>query len=604
MTSKTWGAGTVIDSAWLQDVNNFVYNVNAYPSIQAAVTALGSNGGKIYFPYQASGYTLGTLNVNQSNIEFDFGGNTVTGTIKIVPQSLVTSGRETGTDYPLSWKNGATPLPMDGDFDTMMYENTDNLRVKNIVIRNMRQADSAVAIKAFSVDGLKVYDSDLQPVGQSAIRVFHSTDVIVENNTIGGSGTYAIFFYKSARWTVRDNKFISTTVQRHCSAKGALHQPGKTIFQGIDANYVYKTASLFTSNRIVGGIDGVFWDTTPNYTEDAVGARGGTPIGFTSGNWFGAGGGMQIIDNPLINLANGVPASGQCRGVWVSAPHRDVTVANNFLIDCNIFSSAVPGFVAKDNVIRFSAASQYAIFTASDTPSSTTNTKFTIAGNVIHNFDAVGGGFFTAISIAGLDGIVSNNIGHLLGATATDLIALNATTDEVILEGNKLYRNGGTQVVLNSGVQNANGKKFNNDTLDTNTHVLVSDGYVEGTFTPTLSGATTAGAGTYTVRVGRYTRVGNRCFFNINMTWTAHTGTGTMIITGFPFSTDNTANNNSTVSVWSDNLTFGAGTLSGYFATGSTTFTPTLLVSGGASNAISMDVTGSIIMTGSYEIND
>ena len=61
------------------------------------------------------------------------------------------------------------------------------------------------------------------------------------------------------------------------------------------------------------------------------------------------------------------------------------------------------------------------------------------------------------------------------------------------------------------------------------------DDYEEGTFTPTIIGVTTAGAGTYTSQVGRYTKIGNRVFYHIRLTWTAHTGTGFMRISGLPF---------------------------------------------------------------------
>lgn len=55
-----------------------------------------------------------------------------------------------------------------------------------------------------------------------------------------------------------------------------------------------------------------------------------------------------------------------------------------------------------------------------------------------------------------------------------------------------------------------------------------------GTWTPTINGTTTAGAGTYTTRVGTYAIIGNCILLNCNVTWTAHTGTGNMTVTGLP----------------------------------------------------------------------
>ncbi len=61
-------------------------------------------------------------------------------------------------------------------------------------------------------------------------------------------------------------------------------------------------------------------------------------------------------------------------------------------------------------------------------------------------------------------------------------------------------------------------------------------------FSPTISGSTAAGVGTYTTQAGFYNRIGNMVFVSINMVWTAHTGTGNMLITSLPFTVRATAN--------------------------------------------------------------
>jgi hypothetical protein len=443
--------------------------INDFPDANTAVTSLGSNGGTIVFPYKASGYALGTLNVNQSNIRLEFNGSPITGTIRIVPQSLVTSGRAAGTDYPSSWKNGSTPLPFDGDYDTMMHESTDASRIKNIQITGLKSTDTNVTIRGFSIDGITIEYCDIQPTSQSAIRLFHCTRINIKNNTLGGSGTYVLFMCKCASWTVENNIWTSATATRHCSAKGAMHQPGKTIFQANDSGYLYPVGASFQRNKVLAGIDGVFWDTVPNPLPDVVGYAGRTPIGFTRGAWMGAGKGYTIANNPLINLANASPASSEGRAIWASYPHEDCDIFNNYILDGGIFGASVKGFIVRNNNQKFTRAHQFAILVQSDTPSSTTNEEFSITGNTITNFDATGGGFFAAIGVQGLHGEVKNNTGHGIGTTATCFIGLNATTDEVHIEGNKLFKNGGTQSVLNSGSQNAHGKKFNNDTIDIST---------------------------------------------------------------------------------------------------------------------------------------
>jgi hypothetical protein len=50
--------------------------------------------------------------------------------------------------------------------------------------------------------------------------------------------------------------------------------------------------------------------------------------------------------------------------------------------------------------------------------------------------------------------------------------------------------------------------------------------FEEGTFNPTITGSVVSGTGTYVDRVGRYQRIGNRSYINVNLAITAHTGSG------------------------------------------------------------------------------
>ena len=63
----------------------------------------------------------------------------------------------------------------------------------------------------------------------------------------------------------------------------------------------------------------------------------------------------------------------------------------------------------------------------------------------------------------------------------------------------------------------------------------VLDWYEEGTFTPTVQGNVTLGTGTYSTQQGRYTRIGNKVFFDITVKISAHNGTGQIVIAGLPF---------------------------------------------------------------------
>lgn len=117
---------------------------------------------------------------------------------------------------------------------------------------------------------------------------------------------------------------------------------------------------------------------------------------------------------------------------------------------------------------------------------------------------------------------------------------------------------------------------------------LLENAGEEGTFTPALYGTGTTGTGTYTFQQGRYTKIGRTVSIDIVLTWTAHTGAGTMFITGLPFA-------------------FGVGF--GYrapLAVNTTGFSATVAYGDGAYTNISVPATiatsGTIYINGTYQV--
>lgn len=117
-----------------------------------------------------------------------------------------------------------------------------------------------------------------------------------------------------------------------------------------------------------------------------------------------------------------------------------------------------------------------------------------------------------------------------------------------------------------------------------------------GSFTPVLSGQTTAGAGTYTVQTGSYYRHGNVVFFNINLQWSAHTGTGNLIVNGLPFTS---GANNTPCTILASALTF-TGQLAAYVIGGTTNISLRTLSSGVSFGDVPMDTAGTIYLSGFY----
>jgi len=66
------------------------------------------------------------------------------------------------------------------------------------------------------------------------------------------------------------------------------------------------------------------------------------------------------------------------------------------------------------------------------------------------------------------------------------------------------------------------------------------DDYEEGTWTPVMSGSTTAGTGTYTGQAGAYVKIGSVVYYSLDLSWSAHTGTGNMNLSGLPFTSNGT----------------------------------------------------------------
>jgi hypothetical protein len=85
--------------------------------------------------------------------------------------------------------------------------------------------------------------------------------------------------------------------------------------------------------------------------------------------------------------------------------------------------------------------------------------------------------------------------------------------------------------------------------------------YAIGTFTPGFAGVSGGATWTYTIAAGFYTRIGNRCLFNLSITVSARAGVpiGGALITGLPFTSASDANSYSALCLDSiDNMTLSA----------------------------------------------
>jgi hypothetical protein len=143
------------------------------------------------------------------------------------------------------------------------------------------------------------------------------------------------------------------------------------------------------------------------------------------------------------------------------------------------------------------------------------------------------------------------------------------------------------------------GIQFNGDTAAAN----ALDDYEEGTFTPTIIGTTLAGTGTYSSQIGRYTKIGNRVFYSILISWSAHTGTVNMEVSGLPFTAQSTTNNIPPASITSSNLAVPANSYpSALVVNNTTTIRLYSVVTGGSAiAALAIDTAATLYLSGHYE---
>lgn len=156
--------------------------------------------------------------------------------------------------------------------------------------------------------------------------------------------------------------------------------------------------------------------------------------------------------------------------------------------------------------------------------------------------------------------------------------------DELSLASNNI-------ISVNRGIQFPTTK-----VLSTNLNTL--DDYEEGTWTPVLFGATSAGTGTYSAQVGTFTKIGNVVHFDIYLVWSAHTGTGQMKIT-LPYTSG--AGVEYVCNVFPASLTF-SNQLAGVILSGDDDISLFTFASNAARSALNMDTSATLSISGTYRV--
>lgn len=147
--------------------------------------------------------------------------------------------------------------------------------------------------------------------------------------------------------------------------------------------------------------------------------------------------------------------------------------------------------------------------------------SFKIDGTAVLGATALGAGVL-ASSLTSLGTIAS------LVATTADI---NAGTVDAVIGATTPAQGTFTDLILTNG--QINFPDTQNSSSDANT----LDDYEEGTFTPTIAGATVAGSQTYDIQTGTYTKIGNLVTLSVDIRMSALDGAtdGIIEIRGLPF---------------------------------------------------------------------
>jgi len=224
-----------------------------------------------------------------------------------------------------------------------------------------------------------------------------------------------------------------------------------------------------------------------------------------------------------------------------------------------------------------------------------------------------------ATRMEGLE-IVGNAFGtpqNTIGATTIDADVLfsTGTFKDCTIERNNHYASTATTVTahyqLTAGTFVTTSNRLINNSFSSQAIGAIPGVYsgltasrtsLYGTFTPVLEGISSAGVGTYSVQKGTYAREGKLMHISIALTWSAHTGTGSLRITGLPAAAKTDANIIQMFQCVASELTFTGTFIAAGVVSGASNLNLYTVASGAAIANIAMDTAGSLWITGTYEV--
>lgn len=329
-------------------------------------------------------------------------------------------------------------------------------------------------------------------------------DYTIDTTLVPPLSTLDLKFEKDARFIPAANNLtiIKSTVSAYyfrCESV-SIFGNGKTGIVGFDMTNMRLYSGLRNckfQNIATGfiGRDGCFGMYIENLTAEAV----TNPINFLSNN-----SGATVI-NP--NFDNGVGVGGSGLGIGIGI---DGVAASNLSIA--ITGGYIQGY-------------ESGIFD---------NGRGTAISDVYFENCSV-----ADINSSGSFGGRYTNLGHWGGVGPTGYRFRNS---DGFLIFNPIMGSGARTALFDVDSSNTNGAYYlsgssaflNTPTGSTANMAQIAAQAITQTFTPTVAGTGTTGVGTYTLQSGKVSFQGKQIHVEIEVAWTAHTGTGNMVVRGIP----------------------------------------------------------------------
>ncbi|PBB75214.1 hypothetical protein CK227_10505 [Mesorhizobium sp. WSM4308] len=530
------------------DTAQGVYVAPASDTTGASGAWVRKNDGKVFATwFGLDPAATATANTTALTAAFNF-ARTYTGAVHIP------SGDYNLNAVSITMTGNSDALHITGDGygkTNLRWNNTDGITITMVSSPWWFMGDASGPGNAVTVKGLSfIQGATTGAVGKA---------LAVNGQNLGGRPAP---FFLASECVFRSNKSVTAW------AKGI--ELTSVSSATIEKTYWYGALSTPTLGTFIDLIASVGKDASPYHIRGCEAYFFGTAV--NAGSYVE---GVHVTDCDFVQGTYGVVWDGTTSGgeaqLCMTGCHVNVTTRGVWLT--KVFWSQITS-----NLFFISGTDQIAIHLVD-------SSSTTISGN--------------ATSVAGTNGTGVNMQAVTYPAGNYSVRASTIT--------NNVFEDGGIGVSLSANVRNVTVANNKCDDGTTSEVIDVSGlNYVYDSkrtaIVPVATGTATAGAGTYTVQSGWHKRCGDHVEFSLQLTWTAHTGTGSMRVSWPSMYTPSSVPAGSACAFYCTDLTF-TGVPQAVIGSGNASIILRQATTGGAASDIPVDASAcTMIISGKYPI--